>query len=126
RALVLLELRRPFAGSSQVVPILARFVANQPAPRAVVIDGNLARGGRLAGALKALGYEPTLAPTGQEGFRAAAESADVELILIDVHMVEGTWRLVDTLSNLRADARTAGIPIYVVGPLGHREAVDAT
>jgi hypothetical protein len=41
-------------------------------------------------------------------------------------MTEGPWRLVDTLSNLRADARTAGIPIYVVGPLNFQYALDAT
>ncbi len=117
RALVMLDPRKPFPGSSQVVPVLARVVPSQPAPRAVVIDGNTARGGQLAGFLKALGYDPKLATTGDEGFRAAAESADVELILIDHHLIRGDWRVVDTVSNLRADARTAGIPIYIVGPL---------
>jgi HEAT repeat protein len=117
RALVLLEPRRPFAGSSRVVPILARFVTNQAPPRAVVIDGNLSRGSQLVGFLKQMGYEPMLAATGDEGFRVAADSADVELILVDNHLVQGDWRLTDTLSNLKADARTAGIPVYVVGPL---------
>jgi CheY-like chemotaxis protein len=126
RALVLLDPRRAFAGSSQVVPVLARFVVNQAAPRAVVIDGNSTRGGQLVGFLRTLGYDPTLAATGDEGFRVAADSADVELILIDVHLIAGDWRLVDTLSNLKADARTAGIPIYVVGPLGFQVQLDAT
>ncbi|MDR3635839.1 MAG: hypothetical protein P4L84_18700 [Isosphaeraceae bacterium] len=117
RALVLLAPRRPFAGSSRVVPILARFATNQAVPRAVVIDGNPTRGGQLKGFLKALGYDPILALTGDEGFRVASETADVELILIDNHLVQGAWRLVDTLSNLRADARTAGVPIAIVGPL---------
>lgn len=126
RALVLLEPRRPFAGSSQVVPILARFVVNQPAPRAVVIDGNLDRGNLVASYLKELGYQSQVARTGADGFRAAADGADVELILVDAHQVGGPWRLVDILSNLRADARTAGIPIYVVGPLNNQAALDAT
>lgn len=120
RALVALDPRRPFAGSSRVVPVLAQFVTNQGPPRAVVIDGNLARGSQLSGHLKAFGYEPVLVPTGVEGFRVASESADVELIVIDHHMIAGDWRLHDTLSNLRADARTAGVPVYVVGPLGRR------
>lgn len=124
RALVLLEPRKPFAGSSRVVPILAWFVTNQPAPRAVVIDGNVPRGSQLTGHLKALGYDPLLAPTGAEGFRLAADSADVEIILVDHHMVQGAWRLSDTLANLRADARTAGIPIYVVGPLNLNEKLN--
>ncbi len=117
RALVALEPRHPFAGSSQLVPILARFVTGQALPRAVVIDGNMARGGQLTGFLKELGYDPILALTGDDGFRRAAESADVELILLDNHLIRGSWRLTDTLANLRADARTAGIPIYIVGPL---------
>jgi hypothetical protein len=83
----------------------------------VVIDGNTSRGSQRAGFLKALGYDPKLATTGDEGFRVAAESADVELIAIDYHLIKGDWRVVDTVSNLRADARTAGIPIYIVGPL---------
>ena len=117
RALVALEPRHPFAGSSQLVPILARFVTGGAVPRAVVIDGNMARGGQLVGFLKELGYDPILALTGDDGFRRAAESADVELILLDNHLIQGDWRLTDTLANLRADARTAGIPIYIVGPL---------
>jgi CheY-like chemotaxis protein len=121
RALVLLDPRKPFAGSSRVVPVLAWFVSGQAHPRAVVIDGNPTRGSRLAGYLKALGYDPILATTGDEGFRAAADSADVELVLVDNHLIQGDWRVVDTLSNLRADARTAGIPVFVVGPLNLNE-----
>ncbi len=117
RALVLLDPRRPFAGSSRVVPVLIQFVSSQAAPRALVIDGNTSRGNQLTGLLHSLGFDPVLARTGDEGFRIAADSADIELILVDNHLVLGNWRLHDTLANLRADARTAGIPIYVVGPL---------
>ena len=56
RALVELAPDRPFPGSSLVVPTLARFVVNQPQPRAVVIDGNANRGGLIAGFLMNLGY----------------------------------------------------------------------
>jgi hypothetical protein len=120
RAMVALDPRRPFAGSSRVVTVLAQFVTSQAAPRALVIDGNLSRGSQLSGHLKALGYEPVLEPTGADGFRTAAESADVELIVIDNHMIQGDWRLHDTLANLKADARTAGIPVYIVGPLARQ------
>ena len=116
RALVTLDPRGPFPGSSRVVPVLARFVTNQAAPKAVIIDGNVNRASQLAGFLKALGYDPQVAEAGDRGFRLASESADVELILIDPHFVQGHWRLVDTLGNLRSDARTAAIPTFVVGP----------
>jgi len=117
KALVNLDPQRPFAGSSRVVPVLAQFVGAGSLPRALVIDGNLTRGSQLSGYLKALGYEPTLEPTGAEGFQAAAESADLEMIFIDHHMVQGHWRLHDILSNLKADARTSGVPVYVIAPL---------
>ena len=117
RALVGLDPRRPFPGSSRVVPTLARFVAAGAAPRAVVIDGNPDRGGLLVGFLKGLGYDAQIASTGEQGFRMAADSVDVELIAIDPNFVQGPWRLLDTLANLRADPQTAGIPTFVYGPL---------
>ena len=51
-----------------------------------------------------------------DGFLAAVEAADVELILVSYDVVYGGWRLTDTLANLQADARTAGIPLFVFGP----------
>jgi len=126
KALVALDPRRPFAGSSRVVTVLSQFVTSQGPPRALVIDGNTARGGRLAGFLKGIGYEPVLAMTGPEGFKIAAGSADVELIFVDIHMVSGDWRLHDVLSNLKADARTTGIPVFVVGPLAREVDLAST
>jgi hypothetical protein len=116
RALVDLAPRRPFPGASLVAPVLARFLMNQPQPRAVVIDSNTNRGGVLAGYLGSLGYHAVEEPTGGQGFLAAAEAADVELIVVSYDLFAGGWRLTDTLANLQADPRTAGIPIYVSGP----------
>jgi hypothetical protein len=116
-ALIDLDPRSGFPGSSRVVPALTRFLGAQQAPRAVVIDGNLTRAGNAAGALKALGFDPQMAPDGPSGFRLASEQGDVELILIDPTALHEPWTWRDTLSNLRADARTAGIPVFVTGPL---------
>jgi HEAT repeat protein len=116
RSIVDLAPDRPFPGSSLVAPVLARFIMNQPQPRAVVIDGNANRGGVIAGLLMTLGYHHIHERTGNEGFLAAAEAADVELVLVSYDLFYGAWKLTDTLANLRADARTAGIPIYVYGP----------
>jgi HEAT repeat protein len=116
-ALVNLDPRQPFAGSSRVVPVLARFVSSQAAPRALVIDGNGERGSQVSGFLRGLGYNAQAASTGAHGFSLAAESADVELILVDPNLVNDPWRLTDLLANLKADARTAGIPVFLVGPL---------
>jgi hypothetical protein len=93
---------------------------NQPQPRAVVIDGNANRGGRIAGLLMNLGYHHVQERTGAEGFLAAAEAADVELVLISYDLFYGDWKLTDTLANLQADSRTAGIPVFVYGPYDMR------
>jgi HEAT repeat protein len=108
---------KPFPGSSRVVPTLARFIRNQPIPRAVVIDGNPNRGSQLAGLLISLGYDSEVELSGNLGFRAAVASADVELILVSFDLFRPGWGLHDTLANLTTDARTAAIPVFVYGPL---------
>ena len=117
RALVELAPTQPFPGSSRVVPTLARFAISQRPPRAVVIDGNPNRGNQLAGSLKALGYEPVLETSGDQGFRAAADSADVEIVVVSHAQAHGAWNLIDILTNLKSDARTANLPVYIYGPL---------
>jgi len=116
RAIVDLNPTRPFPGSSRVVPTLARFLLNQGRPRAVVIDGNPARGSQVAGALRGLGYEADVEATGERGFRAATESADVELIFTAHDNAAGSWDLQDVLSILRSDSRTSALPMFVYGP----------
>jgi hypothetical protein len=116
RAIVALAPDRPFPGSSMLVPTLARFAANLPLPRAVVIDSNPDRGSQLSGFLRALGYETAVELTGPLGFQTAAEAADVELICMGYDLARDPWGLADTLANLRADARTSGLPLYIYGP----------
>ncbi len=107
---------RPFPGSSLVAPTLARFAVNQSMPRAVVIDGNANRGALVASGLNGLGYLSSVEATGDAGFLAAASSADVELVLVAYDLHSGNWKLIDTLSNLLADARTRALPVYIYGP----------
>ena len=115
-ALINLDPPAGFAGSSRVVPVLARFVGAQAAaPRALVIDGSSSRGSVTAATLRNLGYDTQVASDGPEGFRMAADAADTEVILIDPLALHH-WSWLDTITNLRADARTAGIPIFLTGP----------
>jgi hypothetical protein len=116
KALVLLAPTQPFPGSSRIVPTLARFVHTQSLPRALVIDSNSNRGSQLAGWLINLGYDADLEPTGNQGFRAAAERANVSLALISFDLFTG-WSLNDTLANFKADSRTAALPLAIYGPL---------
>ena len=117
KALVALEPRKPFLGSSKVVPVLARFLATGPAPKVIVIDGNLPRGAQLAAQLKTLGYDVDVAPSGDQGFRLAASWSNVEFVIIEPALPRGAWRLEDVLGNLRLDPRTAGLPVFVIGAL---------
>jgi hypothetical protein len=115
RSLVEMDPPAAFPGSSGVVPTLARFLLPYSVPRAVVIDGNIHRANELATELMALGYEPEVATDGPTGFEAAARTGDVELIFLEPIGLRGPWRLPDLLANLRADARTAGLPILLHG-----------
>src|SRR5262249_37517854 len=38
-------------------------------------------------------------------------------VIIEPVLNRGAWNLVDTLTNLRADARTAALPVFAVGPV---------
>ena len=115
RALVELAPPGPFPGASLVVPALARFLAPYSAPRAVVIDGVVNRANQTAGLLRGRGFEVDVARDGAEGFSLAAEGADVELVLIEPTALQGSWDLLEILKNLRADARTAGLPVVLIG-----------
>lgn len=115
RALVQLDPPAAFPGSSQVVPVLSRFLLPYSATRAIVIDGNIHRGNELAAELKTLGFETEVFNDGPGGFDAANRLGDVELVFIEPTAIQGPWRLPDLLANLRADARTAGLPVLLHG-----------
>ena len=125
-AIIRLDPRRGFVGASRVVPILRRFLGTQGLARALVVDGNPVRAAQSSGFLRTLGYDAQVAATGAEGFTLAAGSADVELILTEPNFVNDSWTLTDFLGNLKADGRTAGIPVVIVGPLGSREQIAAS
>ncbi len=67
----------------------------------------------MAGILGQAGYETTIASTGRRLFKEVAARGNVELIVLDANVTR--WSLSETVANLRADARTASIPIVVVG-----------
>jgi len=117
-AIIKLDPRKPFPGSSRLVPILSRFLVGQAAPRALVIDANAERASQTTGQLRGLGFDARTAATGAQGFTEAAESADIELIVVDPNTVNDAWDLTEILGNLKADPRTSGIPVFLVGPLG--------
>ncbi len=122
RIAVQLEPTKPFRGSSRVVLVLAQALHDAGRPHALIIDPNAARGATLGGIIREVGYDPVIAASGQDGFRIATQRGDIELIAVHVNVIR--WPLSATLANLRADARTALIPIVVYGPNELRARVE--
>ena len=111
-----------FSNSSRVVDILTRAVNADAAPKAVVIDPNARRGGDFGGRLVAAGFEPIAAATGREGFAAAAARGDVEMVALSA--ASRQWEFNRTLANLKADARTAGLPVVAYSETALRDRFD--
>ncbi len=103
-----------FRGSQRVVDILKRALQTDGRPHAVIGEVSTDRGAMIGGIMRELGYESLVFTSGREVFTAAADRSDVELIVLHPNMVR--WPLSETLANLRADARTAKIPVIIHGP----------
>lgn len=116
------EPRQSFPGAHRVVEILARAMNAEARAASIVMDPNLPRGTTTAAMFGELGFRAALAQTGAEGFRVAAERGNVELAVLHPNVVR--WELSQTLANLRADARTASIPVVIYGPAGAREDIE--
>lgn len=102
-----------FRGASRVVEVLARALTDAGSARGVAIDANEQRATSMSAALREMGFESDMAQTGQDGFKIAAERGDVGLFLIEANVAR--WELSQTVASLRADARTAYIPIVIYG-----------
>ena len=113
-AILQLDPDTPFAGSARVVHILGRALQDDGAKTCLVVDGNSERGQRMGQLIANTAYQMRIAGTGRDAFRTAAERTDIELIVI--HLNISRWALSQTIANLRADARTAAIPILIYGP----------
>lgn len=107
---------RNFTGTKRVVQILTRALGNSGGPAVLVIDPNPSRANNMAGLFQQIGYrgQPITKQTGQTGFQAAVNRNDVELIAVQANVTN--WTLTQTLTNFRADSRTAHLPIVIYGP----------
>ncbi|ADV61731.1 PBS lyase HEAT domain protein repeat-containing protein [Isosphaera pallida ATCC 43644] len=137
RAFVELDPDRPFPGSNRVVSTLTPFLsegsdegAGPPPPRAFVFSVNLDRANSYARLLDTLGYAARGYDSGEEFVRAAYESSLVELLIVEpgprgvVPIGSGTYDTVEILRNLKADARTAQVPVLLVGGLGMVDRIE--
>lgn len=120
-AILRMEPKINFPGANRVVSVLARALTDPGQSRAMVIDADRGRASITSGFLADAGYEGMVAVTGREGFEQAASTAGVDVIVVHVNCLR--WDLTQTLSNIRADSRTAAIPIVVYGPEATRDQV---
>ncbi|MEW4570214.1 hypothetical protein AB1L88_20295 [Tautonia sp. JC769] len=124
RAIVSLDPARPFPGSSRVVPSLARALdSTLVQPQVVVVSGNATTLTTVASSLRDRGFEPITAPSAEEGFLRAAESAGVDAVIVDPAFLRGPRDARDLLIDLRADARTARLPVLLPLPIDPARAI---
>jgi DNA-binding response OmpR family regulator len=110
----------PFPGAERAVAVFSRALRNEERS-AVIVDANAPRANQVAALIGEMGYVPHVAHTGQDGFRAASSRMDVDLVVLNINTIR--WPLSVTIANLRADARTARIPIAIYGPDNMRDRV---
>jgi|GEM_PF-394791 len=113
-AILRLDPKQHFRGTDRIVSILGRALTNTNEAKALVVDADEVRGELTGGYVASLGYTPVLARTGKEAFQIAATTAGIELAVIQINCIQ--WDLSQTVANLRADARTAYLPIALYGP----------
>lgn len=121
-AILRMEPRVAFAHSHRVISVLTRALTDPGRPLALVVDADFDRASQAAGYLNGLGYEAATVSTGREGFERAAATAGVGVVLIHANCAR--WGITQTLSNFRADARTAAIPVVIYGAPEVRASVD--
>lgn len=112
--LLRLEPQQSFPGADRVTAILTQAITSAEVAKAVIVDADRRRAETTTGFLSNLGFTPVVARTGKEAFQKASTLAGVELIVLDINCVQ--WDLSQTVANLRADARTAYLPIVLYGP----------
>ena len=112
-AVVETDPQRSFRGASRVVGILSRALNSTDSRRAVVAGPKPDRVNALAGLVDQNGFRSVIVSSGRDAFKEAAGRGNVQLVILDANVIR--WSLSETMANLRADARTAWMPVLIVG-----------
>ncbi|MFK7778168.1 MAG: HEAT repeat domain-containing protein [Gimesia sp.] len=121
-AIMQLDPVKSFPGATRVISILSRALLGEGSQSAIVVDSSIPRAQSMAGIFNELGYQTQPVQSGKAGFKAATARMDVEFIALQYNIMR--WGLSQTIANLRADSRTANIPILVYGPLGMKNKIE--
>lgn len=111
-AIMRLNPRRPYPGSSLVVDALGFFAGSLDLPRAMVADARSAEVERQSGLLAELGYEVESATSERDVVAETIASPDFLVAMIDYNLAAPTSA--QLLQRLRRDNRTARLPIGII------------
>ena len=120
QAIMALDPQTPFPGASRVPETLGYFATGANQRRAVVAMPGANRANTLAGRLSGMGIEADPATRGGQAVAAAGQSADLEMVLVDVD-IDGPG-IRDVLYALRSEPATSQVPI---GLLATNSRLDA-
>ena len=111
-AIVQLDPKQSYRGSSQLVEMLSHFATSKGRSRVLVGHPNAQTAGMIAGLFSQLGMDVDIARTGNDFRKASIESIDYEFFLISDRIDRPiVSRLVQ---QLRVDPRTGEVPIAVM------------
>jgi CheY-like chemotaxis protein len=102
----------PYAGSSLVAETLLWFAKSNGERVIVTVHPKISIAGRIGSYFMHLGYKHTIASTCRDALKAAADSPDIELLVIDE--MTGQPPIADFFAAMQNDCRTAEIPVAVL------------
>jgi len=111
-AIMQLDPREPYPGSSRVADGLEFFARSTGVPRALAAATSAEEAARIGGLLAALGYEADVATDVAGVLRQARRAGDYEVIFVDSALAMPAGG--QLLQLLRSDSRLARIPVAVV------------
>ncbi|MBA4017047.1 MAG: hypothetical protein C0483_07745 [Pirellula sp.] len=111
KAVMSLDPQQPFAGSSAVGDALNYFAGSGGARKALAVDTSPARARDVAGILSGLGYQSEAVGDARSAVRLVSGDADYELVLMYRTFLDPVAG--QLLAQLRADPRTAQLPVAV-------------
>jgi hypothetical protein len=101
----------PYQGSSFVSDMLVWFARAEGQKTVVIVHPKFSEASRFAGYFIPIGYASELAVTCRKGFLLAAETPDVELVVVDSFVHDQS--VSEFVRVLRKDNRTYNIPVAI-------------
>ncbi|MDA7979218.1 MAG: hypothetical protein MPJ50_10685 [Pirellulales bacterium] len=118
-AILRLQPKISFPGSSFVIHTLGHFAATRGAPRVLIADTRMIDAQQLAGLVRMIGLKADTANYSRDMIRQAFSSPDYQAVLFDITLPNADIDLV--VQQLRKDPRSAALPIGFMAPVDRLE-----